>query len=300
VTPPELPPVQQDSRGIIDPGVFQERLALNRYPPGAELDGLIDRFWVVAWRLPDGVVHEQQVLTHPCANFSVSPAEPADDDGSSPSSALAESALCSPVEAMLNGVELGLSTRRLSGSGIAVAAMTTPGGLGAFVPGPASELNNRVIPLGPALGFDNEALIADIGSTPDESGKVAVLRDRLIDVVAQADPDRVRAAREVASIARLAETDRSLQRLDDLASAARIGVRTLQRMFAEHAGVSPTWVLRRYRLLEAAETVRDGRPVVWAQVATDLGYSDQAHLVRDFRSAVGTTPAAYAAQQFGV
>jgi AraC-like DNA-binding protein len=58
--------------------------------------------------------------------------------------------------------------------------------------------------------------------------------------------------------------------------------------------------LRRYRLLEAAETVRDGRPVVWAQVAADLGYSDQAHLVRDFRAAVGTTPAAYAAQQYGL
>jgi AraC-like DNA-binding protein len=58
-------------------------------------------------------------------------------------------------------------------------------------------------------------------------------------------------------------------------------------------------VLRRYRLLDVAESVRHGQSVVWAQVAADLGYSDQAHLVRDFRSAVGTTPAAYAAAQHG-
>jgi AraC-like DNA-binding protein len=105
-------------------------------------------------------------------------------------------------------------------------------------------------------------------------------------------------AREVAAVAGLAKDDRSLRRLDDLAALSGIGARTLQRLFQEHVGVSPTWVLRRYRLLEAAETVRDGRPVSWAQVAADLGYSDQAHLVRDFRAAVGTTPAAYAAQQY--
>ena len=109
---------------------------------------------------------------------------------------------------------------------------------------------------------------------------------------------RKQAALEVAQVAALAERDRRLRKLDDLATAAGIGARTLQRMFQEYAGISPTWVLRRYRLLDAAETVRYGRPVIWAQVATDLGYSDQAHLVRDFRAAVGTTPAAYAAQQY--
>jgi len=56
-------------------------------------------------------------------------------------------------------------------------------------------------------------------------------------------------------------------------------------------------VLRRYRLLEAAERVRDGQRVSWATVAADLGYADQAHLTRDFRSAIGQTPAAYADTQ---
>jgi hypothetical protein len=225
---PEPAPVAQDSRGIIDPGAFQERMTLNRYPAGPELEGLIDRFWAVAWSLPAGVVHSQAVLTHPGANFSVSPAEP--DGDLRPG----------PVEAMLNGVELALSTRRLSGSGVAVAAMTTPGGLGAFLPGPVSELNNRVLPLGPALGFDGNALIADVIAAIDQPAKVAVLAGRLRDVVATADPERVRTARDVAAIARLAETDRSLRRLDDLAAAAGVGVRTLQRLFAEYAGVSPT------------------------------------------------------------
>ena len=96
-------------------------------------------------------------------------------------------------------------------------------------------------------------------------------------------------ARHVAAVARLAETDRSVRRLADLCRLAGLRPRTLQRMFLRYAGVSPTWVLRRYRLLDAAEAVRDGRPVSWAEIAAGLGYADQAHLITDFRAAVGQT-----------
>ena len=86
-------------------------------------------------------------------------------------------------------------------------------------------------------------------------------------------------------------------RLGDLCERAGTGPRTLQRKFLQYAGVSPTWVIRRYRLLEAAESVREGRPVSWAEIAAGLGYADQAHLIRDFRAAMGQTPAAYAGSQ---
>jgi AraC-like DNA-binding protein len=111
------------------------------------------------------------------------------------------------------------------------------------------------------------------------------------------DPGRVRTARQVAEVARLAETDRSIRRLADLCDRSGVGQRTLQRLFLHYAGVPPTWVVRRYRLLEVAETVRAGGPVSWAEVAADLGYADQAHLITEFRAATGQTPAAYAAAQ---
>jgi transcriptional regulator GlxA family with amidase domain len=123
---------------------------------------------------------------------------------------------------------------------------------------------------------------------------VAVLADALERAV---DPERAGPAAEVAEVARLAETDREVRLLSDLCSAAGLGQRTLQRMFLQNAGVSPTWVIRRYRLLEAAEAVREGAPVSWAEVAASLGYADQSHLTRDFRAAIGQTPAAYAQAQ---
>ena len=71
--------------------------------------------------------------------------------------------------------------------------------------------------------------------------------------------------------------------------------RTLQRLFREQrwgqpqVGHPPLSVLHEAaRRLEAAEA-----ELQLAQLAQDLGYADQAHLTRDFRSLVGLTPGAY-------
>jgi AraC-like DNA-binding protein len=276
--PPE--PVDRDSRGILDPWLLRRRMRLTRYPPTPALDGLVDRFWAVSWALPAGARHRQEVLTHPGANLSVGVPDGHDE--------------AAGVEARLNGVARGLTTRVLVGRGWAVAAMTTPGGLGALVGAPAAEFTDRVVPLGSATGLDEPALVREVVAAPDEPGRVRVLAEALQRAV---DPERVAGAREVAAIARLAETDRALRRLADLCTAAGVAERSLQRLFHRFAGVSPTWVLRRYRLLDAAEAVRDGRPVSWAALAADLGYADQAHLVRDFHASTGQTPDAYARAQ---
>jgi AraC-like DNA-binding protein len=74
--------------------------------------------------------------------------------------------------------------------------------------------------------------------------------------------------------------------------------RSLQRLFRGYVGVTPSWVLKRGRLHAAAERVAEqaavGVPVVWAELAAELGYTDQAHCIHDFRRAVGESPARYA------
>ena len=72
------------------------------------------------------------------------------------------------------------------------------------------------------------------------------------------------------------------------------GSRTLQRLFARYVGVSPKWVLRRYRLHEAAAALAREQDRPWAEVAAELGYFDQSHFIRDFTAAIGLTPVAYA------
>jgi AraC-like DNA-binding protein len=279
----EPDPVERDSRGILDPWLLRQRIQLTRYPAGPVLDGLVDRFWAVRWDLPPGTVHRQQVLTHPGANVSIGHANGTPGQREP-----------GPVEARLYGVARGLSTRVLVGQGWTVAALTWPGGLGAFITGSAAELTDRVVPLGQALGTDEAVLLRQVTAEPDEAARVALLAAALEQAV---DPERREPALSVAQVARLAESDRTVRQLGDLCERSGLGQRTLQRMFLRYAGVSPTWVIRRYRLLEAAEAVREGRPVSWADIAAALGYADQAHLTRDFRAAIGQTPAAYASAQ---
>ena len=276
-------PVERDSRGILDPWLLRQRVQLTRYPAHGVLAGLVDRFWAVRWDLPPGTVHQQQVLTHPGVNISVGNANvtPAAREPG-------------PVEARLNGVAHGLTTRVLVGQGWTVAALTRPGGLGAFISGLAAGFTDRVVPLGQAISLDEAALIGQMLGQPEEAARVEMLAAALEQTVV---PERVTPASQVAGAARLAEVNRKVRRLADLCQLAGLGQRTLQRMFLQYAGVSPTWVIHRYRLLEAAESVREGNRVSWAEVAAGLGYADQAHLTRDFRAAIGQTPAAYAQAQ---
>lgn len=65
------------------------------------------------------------------------------------------------------------------------------------------------------------------------------------------------------------------------------------RLFAAYVGIGPKWVLPRYRLHEAVEQLQAQNEVDWSPLALELGYYDQAHFARDFRSLVGRTPAQY-------
>jgi AraC-like DNA-binding protein len=88
--------------------------------------------------------------------------------------------------------------------------------------------------------------------------------------------------------------DRSINRVDDVTARFGLSARSLQRLFQRYVGVSPKWVLQRYRLHEAAARLAEGTSGTWAEVAVELGYCDQSHFIRDFTRAVGMTPVAYA------
>ncbi len=70
-------------------------------------------------------------------------------------------------------------------------------------------------------------------------------------------------------------------------------VRRLQRLFAEYVGVTPKWVLIRSRLHDATDAIAGREPPDWARLAAELGYCDQAHLIRSFEAATGMTPMEY-------
>ena len=78
-------------------------------------------------------------------------------------------------------------------------------------------------------------------------------------------------------------------------AAARLAVseRTLQRIAHRYVGMTPAAMIRRRRLQEAAERMREHPDGDLATLATELGYADHSHLTRDFRVVLGITPTGY-------
>jgi AraC-like DNA-binding protein len=61
-------------------------------------------------------------------------------------------------------------------------------------------------------------------------------------------------------------------------------------LFRDFVGVPPKLLARIIRFDGVMQRLRSGRAGTWADLAAELGYYDQAHLVRDFRQFTGTTP----------
>ena len=81
--------------------------------------------------------------------------------------------------------------------------------------------------------------------------------------------------------------------MEQIVDAFDVSTRKLQRLFNEYVGISPKWMIQRYRLQEAAQRLASATAVEWPAIALDLGYSDQAHYIREFKKLIGKSPAEY-------
>jgi AraC-like DNA-binding protein len=152
------------------------------------------------------------------------------------------------------------------------------------------ELTDQVLPAARFFGAEADELGPRVLACAETGAMVTLVEDFL---ASRLPPDPDPQAVQVAAMVREMTADHSLVRVEHAAARFDLSPRTLQRLFAEYVGVSPKAVLRRARLHEAAQRADDGS-VDWAALAADLGYSDQAHLTRDFTAVVGVPPSRYA------
>ncbi|MFF1867579.1 DUF6597 domain-containing transcriptional factor [Kitasatospora herbaricolor] len=256
-------------RGVLHPAAAATQFDLLRREPAADLAPYVEYHWIVRWDLRGRPPYEQQVLSHP--NVHLVFEEPA---------------------AAVYGVQRGLFSRRLTGAGHVLGVRFRPGAFRPLLGAPVAGLADRVVPAAELFGpAADEAGRAVLGTA--DPAAMAAAAESFLRGVLPAEPPQPAARQAEAVLALIAGTP-SLVRVDQVAAASGISVRGLQRLFAEYVGASPKWVLRRARLHEAAARAEQGTGVDWAALAADLGYADQAHLVRDFTAVVGAPPARYA------
>jgi AraC-like DNA-binding protein len=78
--------------------------------------------------------------------------------------------------------------------------------------------------------------------------------------------------------------------IDRVTDVTGVSPRHLRRLCNEHAGVSPKYLSRILRFRRAFQRLERRPQVHWADFAVVCGYSDQAHMIREFQEFAGVTP----------
>ncbi|MED7827537.1 helix-turn-helix domain-containing protein [Streptomyces chiangmaiensis] len=258
---------RRDTRGIVDAAELFTRVTFRRHEPAGPLRPYLEHYWLIDWDLSQP--YASHVVPHPSVNVVFQQ--------------YGDQAPWGEVA----GIGLELFTQKLQGRGRVCGIQFRPGGFRPFAPGrPVAHWTGRRVPLTEVFPEPDPAAVL----TPaGERDRVAALDAFLLGLGPHADPQ---ADLAMALVDRI-RTDRTVRRVADFARSEGLSVRLMQRLFAAYVGVGPKWVILRYRIHEALERTETGRAVNWAGLAADLGYADQAHLVRDFTATVGVPPAAY-------
>ncbi|MBT2585305.1 helix-turn-helix domain-containing protein [Arthrobacter sp. ISL-95] len=244
----------------------------HRFPAPTSVAHLVQWFWIPEWNIEPGRSSRQHVIAYPASNLVVQG---------------------DVVE--FSGPTTRAAYRDLTGQGWAVGALLRPAAVPLFTDNPGAlrdqevvlqlaELQRAVAAAMTAASDDNthddgarrergvDAFVAWLVSLEGVATEEALLANRMMDVV-------------------LSEPDVLL--IEDVASRLAVSPRTLQRIANRYVGLSPSALIRRRRLQDAAERARSDSTADLAAIAVELGYSDHAHLTNDFRRYLGFTPSSY-------
>lgn len=262
------------TRGHLTPG---PHATVVRLPAPDDVAHLVRQLWIPEWNLPAGERAEQLVLGYPASNVVVEP------DG-----------------VVLHGPTSRASTRVLTGRGWAVGALLRPAGVLLFTERPADLLDGSSPVRAP--GLRSAVTEAMTGAHPaGRHARAAALLAAHVRVLSAEVPPA--AARDGAVANRmidlLEEAGAGARSPADLARQLHVSQRSLQRLAARFVGMPPQLLLRRRRLQEAAERMRADPAADLGALAAELGFADQSHLTREFRSVLGTTPRGYGRARSG-
>ena len=250
---------------IVRPKAGAHAFDVERIPADPAVAEFVDYFWLVRWHVQEP--YRQQVVPQPRVHVVA-------EDG----------------RIMVHGVSREPFFRTLHGEGHALGAAFHAGGFRPLLKHSVGSVSGTVQPAQDVLGLDDRAAATRILAEQDSAPMVQTFVDFLLAAEPRPDPT----AREVTGLVAEAEQRADIIRAEQLARHADTSLRSLQRLFTEYVGVGPKWVIQRFRILDAAAAAHAGGTTDWAALATELGFSDQAHLTRAFTRVVGTPPATYA------
>lgn len=273
-------PATATTSGVLRPEELARHVQVQRFSCAAALAPWVEHLWSLRWDLPPGTSHDSSTLPHPACNLSVEKGHTRPAVGTDPV------------------VVTGVVTRRfdvtLRGSGSVWGVKFRPGGLASLTGTPARELRDRTLP---AVQLLPEQTVAPLRQLRTGDEWRAVMQQALMELGpgtdASGDTSRDEDYLALLDVVTVMLEDRSLVQVAAVAKRCGLSTRRLQRLFGWYVGVSPKWVLARYRMHDVVTALDDGYAGSMATLAATYGWFDQAHFTGEFTELVGVPPGRY-------
>lgn len=187
-------------------------------------------------------------------------------------------------DASFSGLRRQARIMRTSAGGGVVIARFREAGAAEFLAEPLHELFGTTLDLASVIPASAlERIRQQLAEAPSDEARIQLVDDFLLQRRRAHRPDHVVAC----ALAALQQSAGRL-RIEPLARRLGLGRDRLEKRFRAAVGTTPKHHASLLRLHRAIQLQRSGRPL--SEVALDAGYFDQAHLTRDFRALVGSSP----------
>jgi AraC-like DNA-binding protein len=167
-----------------------------------------------------------------------------------------------------------------------------PWGVSPFVGVPSNELRDRWAPVEAVWDGSVDRLRDRLAGATSAEAALRILEDELRSRLVPAPPSGLELVGHAAGRIEACWGRVPVRALTD---GAGVSGNHLAAQFTSHVGLTPKRLARIYRFARLILSVDAARPVGWSELAQEVGYFDQAHLINEFKDFTGHTPTAYLA-----
>jgi AraC-like DNA-binding protein len=244
-------------------------------PPPPALAHLVASLWEM--RIADSPETRVRLLPNACVDIVLYASDTSRGEGNA-------AAVAPPHRSFVVGSTLCSFIVRSAGRRHVVGASLLPAGVEPLLGMPARLLGDAIVLLSDVLGRAAPEFEERVLTGPDEQ-TLQRLADALMRLSRSREPHPL-VARAVQSV----RQGGGQHRMGALAYGSNVSSRHLERIFLEHVGIGPKLFSRLVRFDRAVRDIAGRGQVSWSQFALLHGYSDQAHLINEFKEFAGVTP----------
>lgn len=253
-------------RGILNPSKGKHKFNLLRYFPADGLNFFIEHYWIVKWDLRGEKPYTSETLPHPSIHM-----------------------VFEKNYSRIFGILKGKFSRPIKDKGKVFGIKFKPGGFYPFIKKNVSGLTNKIVNITDFFDINSKSLEESILLQEEDENMIKAAENFLFNIIPEKDENVLL----INNIFKQIISNGKITKVEDLVNKININKRTLQRLFNQYVGVTPKWVIKRYRLHEAVERLASKKKIDWVKFALSLGYFDQAHFIKDFKSIIRITPSEY-------